>query len=108
MVKHAVPLGPLELGPVVADTWHRGGADALILSGTGTGRPTDPARVEVVRREVPEARVWLGSGVTLESAPRWRTRVHGAIVGTALHRHGELELPVEEARVAEMAAALGI
>mgnify|MGYP003335928408 CR=1 FL=1 len=38
LVKHAVPLGPAEVGPVAADTFRRGGADVLIVTGEGTGQ----------------------------------------------------------------------
>lgn len=99
MVKHAVPLGPQEIGAVAADTFRRGGAEVLIVTGQGTGHGTDPSRVEAVRAAVPEATVWVGSGVTLETALAWRGRAHGAIVGTALHRRGRIEEPVEMERV---------
>lgn len=108
LVKHAVPLGPVELGPLAADTWRRGRADALIVTGEGTGRPADPARVEGIRSAVPEARVWVGSGVTLGSAPVWRACCDGAIVGTALHAGGDTDAPVERARVVAMREALGL
>lgn len=107
LVKHAVPLAPMEIGPVAADTFHRGGADVLIVSGEGTGRPADPARAAAVRAYVPEARVWVGSGVTLQTAPQWRERVHGAIVGTWLHAGARLDQPVDAIRVSELASALG-
>jgi membrane complex biogenesis BtpA family protein len=107
LVKHAVPLGPATVGPVAADTWRRGGADVLIVTGEGTGRPADPARAEEVRRAVPEARVWVGSGVTQASASAWRGLVHGAIVGTALHADGDVARPLDRARVEAMARALG-
>lgn len=104
LVKHAVPLGPVEVGVVAADTWRRAGADVLVVSGEGTGRPTDPARVAAVRAAVPEARIWLGSGVTPATAPYWRGAADGAIVGTFLHREGRLDQPVDRVRVAELAA----
>lgn len=108
LVKHAVPLGPVELGPLAADTWRRGRADALIVTGEGTGRPADPARVEAIRAAVPEARVWVGSGVTLGTAATWRACCDGAIVGTALHAGGDTDAPLERARVLSMREALGL
>ncbi|MFZ5478748.1 MAG: BtpA/SgcQ family protein [Myxococcota bacterium] len=106
LVKHAAPLGKVTAGAVAADTWRRGGADVLIVTGEGTGRPTDPARAEEVRRAVPEARIWVGSGVTSHSAPTWRSLVQGAIVGTALHTDGDTARPLDRERVRAMAAAL--
>jgi hypothetical protein len=40
-VKHAAPLGSLSLEQEVQDTVHRGLADAVIVSGSGTGLKTD-------------------------------------------------------------------
>lgn len=42
LVKHAISIAPLEMELVAADTWERGGADALIISGVATGKTTDP------------------------------------------------------------------
>lgn len=106
LVKHAVPLGAQDVGAVAADTFRRGAADVLIVTGEGTGKPADPARVAAVRGAVPEAPVWVGSGVTLASAPLWRAAAHGAIVGSALHTDGNLALPVDSVRVTAMARAL--
>lgn len=108
LVKHAVPLAPTDAGLVAADTFRRAGADVLVVTGTGTGAAADPARLEVVRAAVPEAPVWVGSGVTLDTAAAWRARAQGAIVGTALHRDGDTALPVEVGRVRAMARALGV
>jgi membrane complex biogenesis BtpA family protein len=104
LVKHAVPLGPAEAGSVAADTYRRGGADVLIVTGAGTGRPADPSRAEEVRRAVPEAPLWIGSGVDLVSLPSWRTLAQGAIVGTALHRDARVSEPLELDRVRAFAA----
>lgn len=99
LVKHAVPLGPAEAGPVAADTFRRGAADVLIVTGEGTGRPADPARAALIRQAVPEAPLWVGSGVTLETLAMWREHVNGAIIGTALHAGGSISAPVDIARV---------
>ena len=44
LVKHASPLAPLSAEQACLDTWKRGGADALIVSGTGTGAPVEARR----------------------------------------------------------------
>ncbi|MDP2312464.1 MAG: BtpA/SgcQ family protein [Pseudomonadota bacterium] len=106
LVKHAVPLGPAEAGSVAADTFRRGGADVLIVTGAGTGRPADPTRAEEVRSAVPEAPLWIGSGVDHASLPTWRGLAQGAIVGTALHRDARVTEPLELDRVRAFAALL--
>lgn len=106
LVKHAAPLGGADIAQVARDTFHRGGADVLIVTGSGTGQPTDPERIRAVREAVPHAPVWVGSGVTPETAGDIGRLVHGAIVGTALHRDADLTAPLELARVRAMVGAL--
>jgi hypothetical protein len=106
-VKHAAPLGDLPLADAARDTWHRGAADALIVTGRGTGLATDLADVAMVRAAVPEATVWIGSGLDPERAREARDLVHGAIVGTWLHTGERLDAPLELDRVRAMRAALG-
>lgn len=103
LVKHAVPLGDPKLEDVARDTWHRGGAEALIVSGSGTGRPLDPERIRRLRAALPEAPVWAGSGVTPERVPP----VDAAIVGTWLHEESDLQRPIDRSRVQAMRSALG-
>ena len=38
LVKHATPVGDVDPIQVAQDTFHRGGADALIVTGSGTGK----------------------------------------------------------------------
>ncbi len=104
-VKHAAPLGPQSLEDAARDTWHRGLAGCLIVTGRGTGRPTAAADVDIVRAAVPAATVWIGSGVTPQTAASLRDRCHGAIVGTWLHRDGDTDAPIDVARVHAMVAA---
>lgn len=103
-VKHAAPLGDMPLTTSARDTWSRGGADGLILTGTGTGQPTDPATLQTVAAAVPTAPLWIGSGLTPETAGRYDA-AHGAIVGTWLHRDADLRAPLDPERVGRMAAA---
>ena len=48
-VKHSAPLAERNLIDEVDDTLHRGLADALIVSGAGTGKATDPEKVRLVK-----------------------------------------------------------
>jgi membrane complex biogenesis BtpA family protein len=101
-VKHAAPLAPLDPDQAARDTAYRGGADALVVSGTGTGRPTSPDRVTTVRAAVPDRPVIVGSGATPESAAR--LGADGYIVGTALKVGGRVDVD----RVREFRAALDV
>mgnify|MGYP000262272053 CR=1 FL=1 len=98
-VKHAVTLGP-PLEESARSAVERGMADALIVTGPGTGRPPDPERVRRVREAVPSAPVLVGSGVTPENAALLMRWADGAIVGTYLKREGRVD-PERVRRVAE-------
>jgi len=106
-VKHAVPLGDWSLEDAARDTLERGLADALIVSGQGTGLPTDPGDVERVRRVLPSAKILLGSGVNLKNISTYLPLADGFIVGTSLKIGGKLSNPVDPKRVAALARALG-
>lgn len=101
-VKHAVPLGDWSLEDAAHDTVERGLADALIVSGVGTGQPADIADVERVRRACPNTKLLLGSGVTLENARDYLRHADGVIVGSSLKRDGRLSNPVDSKRVAAL------
>jgi predicted TIM-barrel enzyme len=74
-------------------------ADALILSGTGTGVAADIGDVERVRRACPKTKILLGSGVNVENAREFMRFADGAIVGSSLKRAGKLSNPVDPKRV---------
>lgn len=99
LVKHGAPLAPLSMAEAVSDVLERGGADGVIVSGTGTGRPTDPADVEQARAAAAGAPVLIGSGATPLSLQRLTAGCDGVIVGTALKRHGQIAQPVDPERV---------
>ncbi len=105
-VKHAVPLGAQSIEQSARDTLERGLADALIVSGTGTGLAADIAQVRAVRSACPAARLLLGSGVTVENVRQYLPLADGFIVGTSLKRQGRILQPVDPARVAALARAL--
>ncbi len=106
-VKHAVPLGNWAIGDSARDAVERGLADALIVSGVGTGMVTDRADVERVRAACPRARILLGSGVTVENVANYLPLADGFIVGSSLKTSGRLAAPVDHRRVAALVRALG-
>ena len=105
-VKHAVPLGNWTIEDAARDTVERGLADALIVSGAGTGLAADLADVERVRRTCPAAKILLGSGVTLQNVRDFLPNADGFIVGSSLKAAGRLSNPVDPKRVAALVRAL--
>jgi hypothetical protein len=106
LVKHATPLGQPRREDVARDAWGRGGADALIVSGAGTGLPTDPAHLDAVRDAAPSAPIWLGSGFHPDRAAALRGRVDVAIIGTFLHAADDLDAPLDADRLHQARVAL--
>jgi uncharacterized protein len=107
LVKHAAPLGELSIEVAARDTAERGLADALIVSGTGTGDATKVEDVKRTRAACPESLILLGSGVTLANAAEYLPFADGFIVGSSVKKGGRLENPVDPKRVAALRAAMG-
>jgi uncharacterized protein len=98
-VKHSAPLAQRPIEEEVADTIERGGADGLIVSGTGTGKPTDPAMAKRVRGAAPTVPLYVGSGVTVDTVGSFIDHVDGFIVGTHFKHNGKVNEPVDPERV---------
>jgi membrane complex biogenesis BtpA family protein len=105
-VKHAVPLGNWSIADSARDAVERGLADALIISGTGTGQVTDVEDVRRVRAQCPSTRILLGSGVTVKNISDYLALADGFIVGSSLKMEGKIANPVDARRVAELAEAV--
>ncbi|RDZ34003.1 MULTISPECIES: BtpA/SgcQ family protein [unclassified Haloferax] len=109
-VKHSAPLADRSHAEVVGELIERGGADGLIVSGTGTGEAVDTTVLEdvVTARDARglDAPVLIGSGVTPETAPELLSVADGAIVGTALKEGDKTTNPVDEAAVERLVASV--
>ena len=105
-VKHAVPLGDMCIEVSARDTLERGLADALIISGEGTGLAANRSELERVRHACPEAKLLIGSGITVQNVDEYATLADGVIVGSSLKGRGKLANPVDPRRVAALAQAL--
>jgi len=106
-VKHATPLGNPDIETSAKDTVERGLADALILSGTGTGQTTDLEELKRVRRAVPKARILIGSGITRDNVNDYLQVADGVIVGTSLKFGGRVSNHVDTRRVATLSKLIG-
>jgi membrane complex biogenesis BtpA family protein len=100
-VKHAVPISQPDIGLAAEETAHRAGADMLIVSGAGTGKPTDLGAVRRVKNAVRDKPVWIGSGVTSETVREFLEIADGVIVGTALKKNGRTTAALDGRRVGE-------
>ncbi|MDE0297353.1 MAG: BtpA/SgcQ family protein [Candidatus Poribacteria bacterium] len=98
-VKHAAPIADFDLRTSAEDTFYRGLADALIVTGLGTGKHTCYNHLRQVKDAVPQARVFAGSGVTADEIANLLQFADGAIVGTWLKRGGVTTNEVDENRV---------
>lgn len=106
LVKHGSPLAPLSMAAAVADVLERGGADGVIVSGPGTGRPTALEDLEEARATARGAPVLIGSGATPELLRALSPCCDGVIAGTALKLEGMVRHPVDPERVALMKRVL--
>jgi len=104
LVKHAVPLSCPTIEQAARDTAYRGLADGLIVTGSGTGEPTEMEDVRRTREAVPEFPVLVGSGVSQESVGKLLSVADGVIVGTGLKEDGIVTNPVDQVRVAALMA----
>ena len=98
-VKHAAPLAPIDILASAEDTYHRGLADALIVTGTATGKSADLSQLKAVKSVVPQASVFAGSGVTIDNLTEVLQYADGVIVGTSIKRDGVTTNGVDANRV---------
>ncbi|HEV2210120.1 MAG TPA: BtpA/SgcQ family protein [Verrucomicrobiae bacterium] len=105
-VKHATPLGGLPIAIAARDTLYRGLADALIVSGTGTGVAANLTDLQTLRAACPSAKILVGSGVRIENVQDYLPLADGFIVGTSLKTGGQIANAVAVRRVAALAAAM--
>jgi hypothetical protein len=87
-VKHATLPPGSNLASAARDAWLRGLADALIVSGPATGVPTAARDLQAVREALPDATVWIGSGLDERNLETLLPLANGAIIGSALSRDG--------------------
>ena len=102
LVKHAVPIGDLGLAEAAKDTFQRGLADALIVSGVATGEATSAEDLRTVKETCPDAPLLVGSGAKVETAKELLEFADGLIVASALKKDGVLANPVDAGRVREL------
>lgn len=97
-VKHAAPLVPRDLAQEVEEYFERAGCSALIVSGTGSGKPVDFDFLRQIREIAKDKAILIGSGLTKENAIEMLTFADGAIVGSAIKVDGIIQNAVDPKR----------
>ncbi|HJQ78054.1 MAG TPA: BtpA/SgcQ family protein [Acidimicrobiia bacterium] len=112
MVKHAVPPAGLEPAQAALDTVERGLADAVVVSGPGTGVEVDLDEAGAISRAVPDGvRVVIGSGASVENLDRLLSVADTVIVGSSIKFDGRADNrpdPLRAKAFVERAAESGL
>ena len=96
-VKHAMPLVPLSIEDAAMELAERACADAIIVSGSATGKETLLEDVKRVKSVV-NIPVVIGSGVTEENVHQYIPFADALIIGTSIKKDGVPTNPVDEER----------
>ncbi len=105
-VKHAICVNQPDIALAAEETAYRGQADAIIVSGSTTGRAADVDELVRVKEAVSDKPVFIGSGATKETIATLLSKVDGAIVGSALKPDGDISRPIDRALADEFVAAV--
>jgi len=92
-VKHSAPLGARPLADEAKDVAERGLADAILVTGRGTGARVALRDLDEVLGAV-DVPVLVASGATIDTLAELR-RAYGIVVGSALRRSGRAGDPVD-------------
>jgi uncharacterized protein len=105
-VKHSAALAPRDVGLEAEDLVKRALADAVLVTGGGTGKGVDEGELRRVREVVRGGPlVLVASGATVESLPALAPLCDGVIVGSALRSDGVAGGPVDPRRAEAFAGA---
>lgn len=101
MVKHAAAPFGYDIRQAAADTVERGLADAIIVTGSGTGAEPDIHETTIVRASVPKnIRVVIGSGASVGNLAKLMDVADTVIVGSAVKVDGDANNRVDPIRAA--------
>ncbi len=96
-VKHSAPLAERPLADETRDLVGRALADAVLVTGGGTGQAVDPAHLSAVREAAGGRPVLVASGASVEALPVLKDLCEGVIVGSALRVDGRAGGPIDRA-----------
>ena len=95
-VKHAAPLVDRELAQEIDDLFERALADAIIVSGAGSGKPVHANFLREVKKLSGNRPVLIGSGLNLDNAKALLAVADGAIVGSSIKVDGKIHNRVDQ------------
>jgi membrane complex biogenesis BtpA family protein len=105
-VKHSAPMAPYPLAQEVEDVTKRGLADAVLVTGDGTGKPVDAEKVRTVSAAAGGKPVYIASGATVAAiAGLLAAGAYGVIVGSVLRADGRAGGPIDAAAASRFADA---
>ncbi len=96
-VKHAITVNQPDIALAAEETAYRGRADAVIVSGSTTGRAANADDLKAVKDAVPDKPVLIGSGATADTIRGLLAVIDGVIVGSALKPNGLISAPIDRA-----------
>jgi membrane complex biogenesis BtpA family protein len=94
-VKHSSPIAARTLEEEVEDLVRRGRADAVIVTGSATGKKTALEDIAAAKRAAAGTPVIAGSGVDVETIAATISAADGLIIGTAFKRDKITTNPVD-------------
>ena len=104
-VKHSAPLGAARpLVQEVEDLTKRALAEVVLVTGEGTGKGVDLAKLAEVKRAAQKP-VLVASGATLATLEALAKSADGVVVGSALREGGVPGGPIDAGRAREFGAA---
>ena len=106
LVKHASPLGAVEMTQQAAELIERSLADALICTGAMTGAAIDRQRLQDLRQAVPSAALIAGSGVDAGNIQEIFKSADAVIVGTSIKQQQIVTNRVDPERLRKLMAAI--
>ena len=105
-VKHSSPVTARPIEEEALELIERAGADALIVSGSATGKATDVEDLLRVRNACVDAFIMVGSGVQKDNVRQLAEHCDAVIVGSSLKAGDRIDSPVDPEKVASLVDCL--
>lgn len=99
--KYATPLADRPIDEAASDLVYRGLADAVIVSGSQSGKPPRKDYLKQVKSVIHETPVIIGSGLNPSNLDPFLLLADAAIVGSYFKQDGRFHNPVDKTRVTE-------